>query len=212
VIEIRRANDRTVTDAPGVTTWHSFSSGAHYDPANVSFGRLVASDEHLLAPGAGFDPHPHRSLEIVSWVLSGTLVHEDSTGRRASVRHGTVQHLSAGSGVEHSERNGGAGELRFVQMWLLGEPGRAAYHAGGHTAQLVGAHFEARRLDGDIRLPRAPFVHVYVSGGLVEIGDATLAAGDTARVRDESARAAGQGELLVWEMDAGPRTSRGERR
>lgn len=212
MIEIRRANDRTVTYAPGVTTWHSFSSGAHYDPANVSFGRLVACDEHLLAPGAGFDPHPHRSLEIVSWVLSGTLVHEDSTGRRASVRHGTVQHLSAGSGVEHSERNGGAGELRFVQMWLLGEPGRAAYHAGGHTAQLVGAHFEARRLDGDIRLPGAPFVHVYVSGGLVEIGDATLAAGDTARVRDESARAAGQGELLVWEMDAGPRTSRGERR
>jgi redox-sensitive bicupin YhaK (pirin superfamily) len=204
VIEIRRGSDRTVTYGPGVTTWHSFSFGAHYDPANLSFGRLVAHDLHVVAPGGGFEHHPHRALEIVSWVLSGTLRHEDSSGqRRATVRHGTVQHLSAGSGVEHSERNGGAGELRFVQMWLLGEPGRPDYRSGGEAIQLNDARFYVLHLDGGIRLPGRPFVHVYVAGGAVEIAGATLAAGDAARIRDEATRAAGHGELLVWEMDAG---------
>jgi quercetin 2,3-dioxygenase len=213
VIEIRRGIDRTVTYGPGVATWHSFSFGAHYDPANLSFGRLVAHDLHVVAPGAGFEEHLHRALEIVSWVLFGTLLHEESSGQqRATVRHGTVQHLSAGSGVEHSERNGGAGELRFVQMWLLGEPGRPDYHNGENAIQLNGARFDVLRLDGDIRLPGAPFVHVYVADGAVEIAGAILAAGDAARIRDEAARAAGKAELLVWEMDGDERSREEPRR
>src|SRR5882757_30697 len=160
MIEIRRADSRPTTTTPGITTRHGFSSGAHYDPDNLSFGGLVAHDLHVVAPGAGFENHPHRGLEIVSWVLSGTLLHADAR-RQTTVRHGTVQHVSAGSGIEHAERNGGDDELRFVQMWLLGELGTSAYRAGaGASLQLPGARFEVVRLDGEVRRSAAPFVHV----------------------------------------------------
>jgi len=198
VIEIRRAADRAVTTMPGITTMHGFSSGAHYDPANLSFGRLIAHDVHVLAPGAGFDRHPHRGLEIVSWVLSGTLLHDGSTARRTTVRHGTVQHLSAGSGVEHEERNGGSDELRFVQMWLLadGPLGEPAYRTG--AVEVPGARFDV--VTGAARLAAAPFVHVFVADGTARVGAAELAAGDEARITDEAVDVAAEGELLVWEM------------
>lgn len=194
MIEIRRAADRAVTTTPGVTTRHGFSSGAHYDPENLSFGRLVAHDLHVLAPGAGFDWHPHRALEIVSWVLSGVLIHDDAQ----AIRPGMVQHLSAGSGVEHAERNGGDGELRFVQLWLLGEPGEPAYRASeSRSLELPGAHFEALRLDGRVSVPAAPFVHVYVAEGSATLDGSTLGAGDEARILDEAVTIEGVAEVLI---------------
>jgi quercetin 2,3-dioxygenase len=198
VIAIRRAADRAVTTMPGITTTHGFSSGAHYDPANLSFGRLIAHDVHVLAPGAGFDRHLHRGLEIVSWVLSGTLLHDGVSARPATVRHGTVQHLSAGSGVEHEERNGGSDELRFVQMWLLAdEPlGEPAYRTG--AVEVPGARFDV--VTGLARLTAAPFVHAFAADGRARVGAAELTAGDEARISDEAVDVAVQGELLVWEM------------
>ena len=198
MIEIRRAADRAVTVMPGITTTHGFSSGAHYDPANLSFGRLIAHDVHVLAPGAGFDRHPHRGLEIVSWVLSGALRHDGVSARPVTVRHGTVQHLSAGSGVEHEERNGASDELRFVQMWLLtdGPLGEPAYRTG--AVDVPGARFDV--VTGVARLAAAPFVHVYVADGTARVGAAELDAGDEARITDEAVDVAARGELLVWEM------------
>ena len=93
-------------------------SAQHYDPDNVGFGSLVCHDDHLLGPGVGFDEHPHRDLEIVTWVLSGALQHSDSSGHTGVVRPGEVQVLSAGSGVTHSEIAGPDGPTRFVQAWL----------------------------------------------------------------------------------------------
>ena len=204
MIEIHRGADRAVTTIPGITTRHGFSSGAHYDPANLSFGPLVAHDVHAVAPGAGFERHAHRGLEIVSWVLTGTLRHEDSSGRSSAVRHGMVQHLSAGSGIEHAELNGGDDELRFVQMWLLGDLGEPVYRAEGAHVDLPAAQFQVVRLDGEVRLPAAPFRHVFVASGHVVLGDTELDAGDEARLTDDAAPISGNGELLTWTMSGAP--------
>jgi hypothetical protein len=206
LIEVRRAGDRAISRSAGITTRHGFSSGSHYDPANTHFGRLVAHDEHLLEAGAGFDAHPHRGIDIVTWVLDGTLQHEDSTGRRTTVRQGTVQILLAGSGVVHAERNGGDGQLRFVQMWLLGDSAAApAYRLGDPAGVLLpGARLRVVGLtDAPLTLPSAPFVHVYVSRGRADLTAAgPLAAGDSARVSPgDGNRIRGDAELVVIEMD-----------
>jgi len=126
--EVRRAGDRALTRTPELQSRHSFSFGPHYDPGNTSFGLLVAVNEDRVAAGAGFPDHPHRDLEIVTWVLDGALVHEDSTGGSAVTRPGQVQVLGAGRGVRHAETNdpwrldGGPASdepVRYVQTWLV---------------------------------------------------------------------------------------------
>jgi redox-sensitive bicupin YhaK (pirin superfamily) len=122
-VDVRRGVDRARTRTTEVDSRHSFSFGRHYDPTNTSFGLLLASNDEVVAPGGGFDVHEHRDVEVVTWVMAGALVHEDSTGRRDELRPGMVQALSAGSGVRHSERNavasGGGMPVRFVQMWVV---------------------------------------------------------------------------------------------
>ena len=125
MIEVCRAADRAVTEAPGLSTRHSFSFGVHYDPANVGMGALVVHNEERVAPGEGYDWHEHAGVEIVTWVAEGTLLHEDTTGVQGQVGPGQVQRLSAGTGVRHAERNASTSQgLRFVQAWLRAdEPG-----------------------------------------------------------------------------------------
>lgn len=119
-LTVTHSAERHVSRHDGITTWHSFSFGEHYDPDNVAFGPLVAFNEELFGPGAGYAAHEHRDLDIVTWVLEGTLAHGDSEGRRVTVVNGTVQRLTAGAASWHSEVNAGeAGEsLRLVQLWL----------------------------------------------------------------------------------------------
>lgn len=103
----------------GIQTRHSFAFGAHYDPKNTGFGLLVAHNDEHLEPGAGFDMHPHRDAEIVTWVAEGTIRHIDSLGHDTLLPPGTVQWQGAGSGIVHSERNASADQpARFVQVWL----------------------------------------------------------------------------------------------
>ena len=117
---IRRADDRFRSTHDGVETWHSFSAGAHYDPDNVAHGMLVGVDEHVVAPGAGFDWHGHRGVAIVSWVVSGRLRHEDDAGRVRRVGPGEVLVQRTGTGIRHCEVNASAREpLRMVQMTLV---------------------------------------------------------------------------------------------
>lgn len=132
LLQVQRSGERFVTAVEGITTRHAFSFGQHYDPANVGFGRLLAHNEESLLSGRGFDDHPHRDTEIVTWVLSGSLLHEDSTGESGIVYPGLVQRLSAGSGVVHAERNDAYRvdpdrprvPVRFVQSWIRpDEPG-----------------------------------------------------------------------------------------
>jgi hypothetical protein len=108
---------------PGIESWHCFSSGPFYDPDRISLGPIVGVDEHLVAPGAGFDWHAHRGVHIASWVLEGTLQHEDSNGEVRFVTPGALFVQSTGrEGIRHREWNASGDEpLRFVQITVLGE-------------------------------------------------------------------------------------------
>jgi redox-sensitive bicupin YhaK (pirin superfamily) len=124
-VVVMRGTDRFVSNEPGLVSRHSFSFGRHYDPGNVGFGMLVLNNDDVVQPGSGYATHPHRDVEIVTWVLEGALVHRDSTGAGGVIHPGLAQRLSAGRGVEHSEFNDApsavgelAAPLRFVQMWV----------------------------------------------------------------------------------------------
>lgn len=132
-IDIRRAADRARTSTPWLESHHSFSFGPHHDPANTHHGLLLVNNDDIVEPGTGFDTHPHRDMEIVTWVLDGSLVHQDSTGHSGVIYPGLAQRMSAGRGILHSEKNDSwtlHGEkhtepVHFVQMWVLpDEPGR----------------------------------------------------------------------------------------
>lgn len=131
-IELRRARLRFLTKTDWAETHHSFSFGEHYDPGNVSFGPLLVNNDDLVRAGAGYADHPHQDAEIVTWVLSGSLVHEDSDGNSGLIYPGLAQRMSAGSGIVHAERNDAyridptrpAEPVHFVQMWIRpDEPG-----------------------------------------------------------------------------------------
>ncbi|GAA4706080.1 pirin family protein [Nocardioides conyzicola] len=215
-VEIRRGTGRFLTRGEGHFTRHSFSFGAHYDPDNTRFGPLVCHDDHLLGPGRGFDDHPHRDVEIVTWVLTGALHHSDSSGHTGVVRPGEVQVLSAGSGVTHAEIAGPDGPTRFVQAWLNPAVQDAAPAYSVTPVSLVPGELTevvrigdavlrvARLAAGDtVVLPEEPLLHVYVaSGALVRSSMAEpLAEGDAFRFTDEpghAVTAAVPTELMVW--------------
>ena len=117
-MEIHRADDRFRTASEWLDSRHSFSFGPHYDPANVGFGFLLAHNDDTVAPGTGFDTHPHQDLEIVTWVLRGALAHRDSQGNSGEVHPGLAQRMTAGSGIQHSEWNDGPDPVHYVQMWV----------------------------------------------------------------------------------------------
>ena len=122
MVEVRRAADRARTTTSWLESSHSFSFGRHYDPSNTSHGLLLANNDDVVRAGGGYATHPHRDLEIVTWVLRGTLVHRDSTGHSGVLHPGLAQRVSAGSGILHSESNDAAGQpeldTHFVQMWV----------------------------------------------------------------------------------------------
>ncbi|MBW1600951.1 pirin family protein [Streptomyces sp. JJ66] len=221
MLDVRRAEDRYrggEADA-GIDTRHAFSFSGHYDPDNTGFGLLVACNEERLAPGAGFATHPHRDLEIVTWVVDGALTHTDSAKNATVVRPGDLQHLSAGSGVQHSERNAGPGPLRFWQMWLVpgtfGAPPRYDVVRGiadgtPYPLARTRAVLHVRRLVAGARtaLPDAPWVYVQAVRGELSLNGAPLHPGDAARVPAAVGLTATAGtagaEFLTWEMHAEP--------
>lgn len=227
-VEIRRASQGFVSREKGRYTRHAFSFGEHYDPENVGFGPIVCHDDHRLGAGKGFSDHPHADLEIVTWVLSGALVHADSEGHQGAILPGTVQVLSAGSGVVHAEvAHDGSGPARFVQVWLTpdetGTPpayatapvtlpdGELVVVASGHDPAApvrlgtASATFSVARqpAGGTLTLPDEPLQHVYVaSGALIRSSLAgPLSEGDAFRITDRPGlelTAAIPTELLVW--------------
>ena len=117
--QITRATERMHSQFEWLDSWHSFSFGEHYDPDRVGFGPLWAVNEDRVMPGEGFPPHPHRDMEIVSIVLDGELVHEDSLGNDRTIRSGDVQYLSAGTGIVHSEFNPSQEKpVHLLQFWI----------------------------------------------------------------------------------------------
>jgi len=127
-LDLRPAEDRFATDWGWLDSKHSFSFGGHYDPKNTHFGLLLVSNDDKVEPGTGFETHPHRDMEIVTWVLEGSLVHQDSSGHSGVIYPGLAQRMSAGTGILHSEKNDSwtlTGDpehnepVHFVQMWVL---------------------------------------------------------------------------------------------
>lgn len=201
MIDVRQAATRFETVQPGITTRHCFSSGAHYEPANTAFGTLIAVDDHVLAPGAGFVRHAHRGVEIVSWVLEGTLCHEDSAGRLEVIEPGTVLYQSAGSGIEHAERNAsGTDALRFVQMMLLGRVATPSYRLAPLPLPVGGGVFTVLMPVEPVELDAAAYLHLFIARGPVGVAGQTLQTGDSARVRDVpiTVEGEGEGEILAW--------------
>ncbi|MEV7563863.1 pirin family protein [Streptomyces tanashiensis] len=216
MIRIQRAGERYPGGDPaaGIETRHALSFGPYYDPDNLRFGALLACNEERLAPGVGFDEHPHSHTEIVTWVVEGELTHADTAGHTSVVRPGDLQHLSSAGGVRHVERNDGPEPLVFVQMWLapLSPGGEVSYEVvrdldTGYDLPAAGAVLRVERLEAgaSTELRAADFTYVHVVRGGVSLGAEDLGPGDAARLTGEKAvslSATTDAEALVWAMRA----------
>ncbi len=122
MLRVRKANDRGHANYGWLDTWHTFSFNTYRDPQHMQFRSLRVMNEDFVAPGEGFGTHPHRDMEIVTYVLEGALEHKDSMGNGEVLRPGEFQRMSAGTGITHSEFNPSATEpVHLYQIWLLPE-------------------------------------------------------------------------------------------
>ncbi|MBL8793860.1 MAG: pirin family protein [Planctomycetia bacterium] len=150
MIQVRRAGERGHFDHGWLRTHHTFSFGDYYDPAHVSFRTLRVMNEDWVQPGMGFGMHPHRDMEIITFVLEGTLKHQDSLGNGSLIRPGELQRMSAGTGILHSEFNPSATEpVHLYQIWLL--PERHGLTPGYEQKQ-----FADDEMQGQLRLVASP--------------------------------------------------------
>ena len=120
MITIRKSEERGGTEIDWLKSKHSFSFGDYYDPGNQGFGPLRVINEDWIKGGAGFPPHPHRDMEIVTYILEGAISHKDSSGGGGTIRPGEIQRMSAGAGITHSEFNASASETcHMLQIWIM---------------------------------------------------------------------------------------------
>jgi redox-sensitive bicupin YhaK (pirin superfamily) len=214
MITLRPANQRGRTAIDWLDSRHSFSFGDYYDPAHMAFRSLRVINDDRVAPAGGFGRHPHRDMEIVTYVLEGALEHRDSLGTGSVIRSGDVQRMSAGTGIYHSEFNpSGEEPVHFLQIWLLPErrglrPGyeqrSAAELVGGGPLRLLASRdgrdgsvtvhqdvdlFAARLGGGETvthRLRPGRGAWVQVTRGAMELNGRRLRAGDGAAAEDEA--------------------------
>jgi quercetin 2,3-dioxygenase len=230
VITIRRSGERGHSRHGWLDSRHTFSFAEYRDPNFVGFGPLLVINEDRVAPGAGFPAHPHREMEILSWVLEGALEHKDSTGNTAVIRPGELQRMSAGTGIRHSEFNHSKTEpVHFLQIWVTPErdglpPGYAQKSFTGEIEaglRLIGsrdgrdgsvvvhqdvdlwsAHL-GRDQEIELSVAAGRGQWVQVTRGEIRLNGERLVTGDGAALSDESllrVRGFAPAELLVFDM------------
>ncbi|GLZ49344.1 quercetin 2,3-dioxygenase [Actinomycetospora sp. NBRC 106375] len=198
--------DRPVSSGGGVHSRHGLSFGAHYDPERTSFGALVAHNDDVLDAGVAYGAHEHRDVEILAWVLDGTMIHTGPDDVETVAPAGTLQHLVAGTGWHHDERAGPDGPVHLLQLWVTpalddppaGEPSlthhRPDLAAGPFTLGLrrPGVTVTLVRVGAGSRLglPEGTFRHVHVARGSLD----DVPTGDSLEIT-------GPGS---WDVDAGP--------
>ncbi len=230
---VQRSKDRAYFDHGWLQTYHSFSFAEYRDPHNVNWGALRVFNDDVVAGGEGFPPHPHRDMEIVTYVLDGELAHRDSMGNHGVVGTGGVQFMSAGTGVTHSEFNNLADRpLHLVQMWVLpgtlggspsyGQMDFAPGERGNRWLRIASgeehveapiritqrATFAVARLDDaavDHAFAPKRYGFLFVAAGNVEANGERLGAGDGVRLYDVAElHVRGDGELVLWDLPEVP--------
>jgi redox-sensitive bicupin YhaK (pirin superfamily) len=212
MLTIRRSDERGHAKIDWLESRHSFSFGDYYDPAFESFGPLRVINEDWIKGGAGFPPHPHRDMEIVTYILGGAIAHKDNSGGGGTIRPGEIQRMSAGSGIVHAEFNASATETcHLLQIWIMPSkrgiaPGyeQKTIDAGAvqnHFARIAApdprenevrlvqdAEIWAAKLDAGVEaihpLAQGRKAWLQVAKGEIAIGAETLKAGDAAAITD----------------------------
>ncbi len=230
MITLRKASDRGLTKIDWLNSRHTFSFGEYQDPREMGFSVLRVINDDWIAKAKGFGTHPHRDMEIITYVLEGAVEHRDSLGTHGVIPAGDVQRMSAGTGITHSEFNPSPSEdLHLLQIWLLPEaagikPGYeqktlgdrtkgklalVASHAGGDgalkihqdTELYIGALTKGQAVDKEIAKGRSGYVHV--ARGKLDLNGLALGEGDGAKIKDESRlkfSATDDAEMLLFDL------------
>ena len=214
MLTLRKSDERGKTRIDWLDSKHTFSFGDYRDPNHDHFGPLRVINEDVIAGGGGFPPHPHRDMEIVTYVLSGALQHQDSSGGKGIIRPGEIQKMSAGSGIVHSEFNASRERpCHLLQIWIIPDENnlKPAYEQKTIDPKLIhnrfgriaapdpresevrivqDTHIWSAKLDADARaihqVDHGRNVWLQVAAGEVGVGEQTLRQGDAAAITDVS--------------------------
>jgi len=212
MLTLRKANERGVTKISWLDSRHTFSFGDYRDPEHMNFGPLRVINEDVIAGGGGFQPHPHRDMEIVTYILDGALQHKDSLGNGSVIRPGEIQKMSAGTGIVHAEFNASRDRpTHLLQIWIV--PSKQGITPGyeqktidpasiankfariaapdplpNEVSIVQDAEIWAAKIDADVEvihpLNEGRRAWIQVARGEVDLNGQTLKAGDAAGITD----------------------------